>query len=211
MNLTVFGGTGGTGRAVIVQALERGDAVTALLRTPLKLGLTHSRLRVIQGDVRDAVQVQAAIVGSDAVVSALGAKPKDDPNLCSLATEHIIAAMKAQGVRRLVCVTGCMVGHPPELMHGFIYTLLRWLEIGFLKRMIADRRRQEALIIGSGLLWTIIRPPRLTDDVRTGRYRMAPDLVIGPGAKISRADVADSILRVISDGSYEGASVAISM
>jgi putative NADH-flavin reductase len=211
MKLTIFGGSGGTGRALMAQALERGDTVTALVRSPAKLAMTHPRLQVLQGDVRNATQVDAAIVGSDAVVSALGAKPKDDADLCTVATQHMIAAMTRHGVRRLVCVTGCMVGHPPALMHGFIYTLLRWLEVGFLKRMMVDRRRQEALIKSSGLAWTIVRPPRLTDGPHTGAYRLAPDLTIGPGAKISRADVSDAILRVLADGSHTGEGVAISM
>ena len=211
MKLTIFGGTSGAGRAFITQALALGHTITALVRVPGKLEMAHSNLRLVQGDVRNSADVDAAVAGSEAVISLLGAKPKDDADLCSKATRHIIASMHAHGVKRLVCITGCMVGHPPELMHGMIYTLMRWLEVGFLKRMMVDRRTQEALIMNSGLDWTIIRPPRLTDGPRAETYRVGSDLIIGPGAKISRADLGNAILRAIIEGSHIREGVAISM
>jgi len=49
MRLTVFGATGGVGREVVAQALDRGDQVTAYVRNPAKLDLTHPQLTVIAG------------------------------------------------------------------------------------------------------------------------------------------------------------------
>jgi len=57
MNLTVFGATGGVGRQVITQALDRGDRVTAYVRNPAKLDLTHPNLTVIAGELTDREDV----------------------------------------------------------------------------------------------------------------------------------------------------------
>ena len=77
MEIVVFGASGQVGRLVVRQALEQGHTVTAFARTPAKLaeaGVSdgHARLRVVQGDVRDAGAVAEAVRGRDAVVSAVG-------------------------------------------------------------------------------------------------------------------------------------------
>src|SRR5712691_3765930 len=63
MRLLIVGATGGTGRQLIAQALERGHAVTALVRNPAKLQIEHPQLKVIPGDVLDYGSVDAAVRG----------------------------------------------------------------------------------------------------------------------------------------------------
>ena len=75
MNVLVFGSTGGTGRALVRQALAQGHAVTAFARDPEKVKTTHENLRVVRGDILDYKSVEAAVKNQDAVVSALGVKP----------------------------------------------------------------------------------------------------------------------------------------
>jgi hypothetical protein len=70
----VIGATGGTGRQLVTQALERGYAVTALVRDPSRLEVDHPQLAVIQGDVLDKDSVEAAMRGQEAVLCALGHK-----------------------------------------------------------------------------------------------------------------------------------------
>src|SRR5436190_19893227 len=70
----IVGATGGTGRQLVAQALERGYAVTAFVRDPSRLQLDHPQLTVIQGDVLDYGSVEAAMRGQEAVLSALGHK-----------------------------------------------------------------------------------------------------------------------------------------
>src|SRR6266436_9262191 len=74
MRLLIIGATGGTGRELVKQALERGHQVTAFVRTPARLRLAHERLTVVRGDVLDRSSVEAAVRGHDAVLSALGHK-----------------------------------------------------------------------------------------------------------------------------------------
>ena len=67
------------------------------------------------------------------------------------------------------------------------------------KAMFADKVLQEHQILHSDLDWIIVRPAKLTNGPTTGEYRVSDPLLIGPGAKISRADVADFLLKQVSD------------
>jgi putative NADH-flavin reductase len=74
MKLLVFGATGGTGSRLVQQALQQGHVVTAFARDPAKVHLVHDNLRVVTGDILDAASVDAAVVGQDGVLSALGTR-----------------------------------------------------------------------------------------------------------------------------------------
>jgi putative NADH-flavin reductase len=104
MNLTVFGATGGVGREVVTQALDRGDHVTAYVRNPAKLGITHPKVTVVAGELTDREAVQRAIRGADAVISALG--PSLDRTATGMplvdGTRTIVDAMQAEGVERYI-------------------------------------------------------------------------------------------------------------
>ena len=75
VKLLVFGATGGTGRALVEQALEQGHAVTAFARDPAKVRSAHQNLTVVKGNMLDYDSVEAAVKGQDAVLSALGVRP----------------------------------------------------------------------------------------------------------------------------------------
>lgn len=100
--LLIVGATGGTGRQLVAQALERGFWVTALVRNPARLRLDHERLTVIPGNVLDTASLDAAMRGQEAVLSALGHKRYFYPTrILSEGTKNVLRAMETQGVRRL--------------------------------------------------------------------------------------------------------------
>jgi uncharacterized protein YbjT (DUF2867 family) len=72
MNVLIFGATGGTGRELVRQAIDRGHSVTAFARDPTVLGERHG-LRWLAGDVLDAGAVEQAVAGHDVVLCVLGA------------------------------------------------------------------------------------------------------------------------------------------
>jgi putative NADH-flavin reductase len=74
MNLLIFGATGGTGSAIVAQALEQGHRVTAFARNPDAIKTKHENLVVVQGDILDYASVERAVKRQDAVLSALGTK-----------------------------------------------------------------------------------------------------------------------------------------
>jgi putative NADH-flavin reductase len=165
MKILVFGASGATGRHLVQQALDQQFSVTAFVRDPSKLKLSHSNLRVVQGDVLRPETVEAAIPGHDAVLLALGVKKNQSGDTTlSDGTQHIIECMQKYGVRRLICETSLGVGsskHESGFLFGKIIAPL------FLKHIMADKERQEALIQHSNLEWTIVRPAGLTNGKAT--------------------------------------------
>jgi putative NADH-flavin reductase len=200
MRTIVFGATGGTGRELLTQALDQGHDVAAYARNPAKLdGISHARLEVIRGDVLNLTGVESAVAGHDAVFCAVGAGPKRT-TLREDATRNIVCAMEKAGVRRLICLSSLGVGDSRGNLSFFTkYVIVRI----FLRHAFADHERQEAIVRGSSLDWTIVRPPHLKDGPRTGSYRhgfATTDRKIE--GQISRADVADFMLTQLTEKTY---------
>jgi len=194
MKLIVFGSTGGIGRQVVLQALDAGHQVTAVARRPDKLAIRHERLQVVFGDALDLVSFQQSLVGQDAVVSALGILTKDPTVFYSSSMQNIMEAMQATGVSRLLCVSAGATD--PGGWQRWIVKPILWRMHG---EMYIDLLRMEAAVKTSGLDWTILRPPRLMDEPRTGRYRVAINRHLMLGVSIPRGDVADFIVTHLTD------------
>jgi len=203
MNIAIFGAAGGTGRALVEQALAHGHTVTAFARNPAALAISHPRLTVVQGDVLDPARVEAAVAGQDAVLNSLGMKPGSRTSVTSEGTQNIIAAMQKFGVRRLITQSSLPVaavdGNPHEL--PWLFRIMLSLAAP-LKAIFQDKVRQEQIIERSGLEWVIVRPAALTDGVRTGSYRVGMPLKVGLASKISRADVAEFMLAQLATNTY---------
>jgi putative NADH-flavin reductase len=197
----IVGATGGTGRQLVEQALERGHAVTALARDPSALRIEHPRLTVVRGDVLDYPSVDAAVRGQDAVVSALGHKQFFRPTrTLSEGTRNLLHAMEAHHVRRFVCETSLGIGDSAGRM-GLYYTFFVIPVI--LQFYFWDKARQERLLAASGVDWVVVRPGALTNGAKRGRYRHGWN--VGSffwTVRISRADVADFMLNQMSDNTY---------
>jgi putative NADH-flavin reductase len=196
MKLVVFGATGGSGRQLVEQALEAGHEVTAFARRPEALKVEHTNLRVIQGDALDARKVSEAVEGQDAVLFAIGINRRSTPTVCADSTRHIIDAMKEHGVSRLICLSAYGAS---ETKDTALYSkVLRF----FIGKRVEDKDRQEELIRGSGLDWVLVRPPLLTNGARRGRYRAGFDIPVMLFSSVSRADVAEFMLRQLTGDAY---------
>ena len=197
----IVGATGGTGRQLVAQALERGYEVTALVRNPSALGVEHSRLRVVRGDVLDYASVDAAMQGQQAVISALGHRRFFQPTrILSDGTRNLLRAMEAGGVRRFVCETSLGIGESAGRM-GLSYTFFVIPII--LPFYFWDKARQEQVIAQSDVSWVIVRPGVLTNGARRARSRHGRR--VGSflrTVRISRADVADFMLNQLTDNTY---------
>ena len=193
MKIVIFGASRGVGREVVEQALQQGHQVTAFVRTPSTFTLQHPNLTVLQGDSMDAVAVEKAIAGQDAVVSALGPTRPPISHMMETSAKNIVAGMKKQGVRRIVSTTGAGVRQPedqPKLMDHLIGFLLNLL----VKEVVLDSAKNVGTIKASDLDWTIVRFPRLMDGEHTGNYRVGY-VDKESSTQFSRADGADFILR----------------
>ena len=198
MKLLIFGSTGSIGRQLVRQALEHGHTVTAFARDPSKLDIKHDNLRVVQGDVMDLPSVEKALQGQDAVLCSLGAGRKG--TVRSAGTRNIVRAMEKTGVRRFICQSTLGVGDSwDNLSFLWKYIMFR----GLLRRAYADHVGQEDCVKKSHLDWTIVRPGAFADGGRTGEYRHGfPGTDKTTKLKISRADVADFMLKQLTDDTY---------
>lgn len=204
MQLTIFGATGGTGRQLVEQALAAGHAVTALVRDPAKLTLQNPNLNVMEGNVLQPADVTKAIAGAAAVIVSLG-NTSNNPDLSvSNGTQQIVQAMQSQGVRRLIIVSSLGVGDSKNQV-PFLFKLIMWT---FLRKAIRDKEEQERIVRASGLDWTIVRPGGLTDGPRTGQYKFGTDPTIRAG-QVARADVAEFVLKQLTDRTFVGKTPAI--
>jgi putative NADH-flavin reductase len=199
MKLVIFGATGTVGRQVVEQALEQGHTVTAFARNLAKLDIQHPQLGFAQGDVMDASAVEQVIRGQDAVVCVLGAGKQLKSTIRSEGTRQIIQAMEKVGMRRLICLSTLGTGDS----WGNLDFYWKYVMFGFILRQVfADHERQEALVRNSNLDWTIVRPGALTDGPLTGQYHHSfPSSDRNIALQVSRADVADFILKQLSDQS----------
>ncbi len=200
MKLLVFGSTGGTGRELLKQALDQGHDVVAYSRNPVKLDdIKHKKLQIIQGNVLDRAAVENAIEGQEAVLSAIGAGAKRT-KLREEGTRIIIEAMQKNGIRRFICQSSFGVGDSRSELPFFTRYIIVAI---FLRHAFADHERQEPLIKQSSLDWTIVRPPYLMDGSQTGTYQHGLTTAgMRIKGKISRADVADFMLKQLTDDTY---------
>lgn len=208
MKLIVFGATGGTGVPVVRQALEAGHQVTAVVRDPGRLDVSaNARLDVVQADVREAASIAPAVAGSDAVISALGGRGTRPTTICRDGTAAIITAMRETGARRLLVVSAA--GFHTEGDSLPVRLLVKPLLGRFLRHPFADMAEMEARVRDSGLDWTIVCPPQLTDKPYTGNVRSNVG-ANAPGFRIPRADLAGFLLGAVNDEPLARTTVSVS-
>jgi uncharacterized protein YbjT (DUF2867 family) len=205
--ILVLGATGGTGRLIVKEALARGVGVRVLVRSPADAsGLEGAEVFI--GDARDEAALRKALEGRDAVVSALGTpvSPFKEVTVLSSATKALVNAMKAAGISRLVCITG--MGAGDSAGHGgFVFD--RLILPALLRKVYADKNRQEAIIRDSGLDWVLVRPSVLNDKAATRELRTLTDLSGFQGGTIARADVANFVLDQVQTNTWLGRSPLI--
>ncbi len=200
MKLAIFGASGRTGRPLVQQALDARHTVTALVRTPTTFPIQHERLTVVQGDAMDPATVEKVVQGADAVLSVLGQTKNSPKDMQTVATKNIIAAMQKFGITRFVSLTGAGVDAPedqPKLINHVIKFALKTMSGAVLK----DAEQHATVLRNSDINWTIVRGPRLTEGPHTGKYRVGW-VGVNTGTRISRADIADFMLKQVSDTTY---------
>ena len=208
MKLTIFAATGGIGQQILEQAVAAGHDVTAVVRNP---GRLSGQVRAVRADLAtaNAEALAPAVAGADAVLSGLGPRSKAEYGIVTTGTRAITGAMQAAGVRRIVVVSAAPVGtvpapgRPEPPKHdpgdGFFmrHVLSPMVKAAFGKSYALAQMEDE--LASSGLDWTVIRPPRLTNKPLTGSYRTAYGQNVRRGVFISRADVAHLMIAVLGE------------
>lgn len=198
MRILVLGATGGLGKQVVRQALDQEHEVTVIARHPDKIDVLHHNLRCIEGNVLNPASVEAAIEGNDVVVSALGVPPwQPSCELMRRCIPIVVEAMQRHRLRRLIFTSGIVV--KTHQLPFVPRMTMRALSRLMLRDQVSDKQAGEKILRKSDVDWTLLYPVILTDGPVTGRYRFGEDIVLRGFPKISRSDVADLILKLVSD------------
>jgi uncharacterized protein YbjT (DUF2867 family) len=214
MRVTVIGASGGIGRQVVRQGLAAGHEVTAVVRdsagsaAAIREWESLGPVRVAVVSALEAEELTDVVAGRDAVVSAPGPHGRAaDPTINSRGVRAAVEAMRATGVRRIVAVSAAPVG-PPE--SAFVRrVLVRPVLWRVFRVHYEDLERMEQVLRDSGLDWTVVRPPKLTDRPARGAVRTAVDAPVAGARFLSRADVAGEMLRALTDPATAGHALAL--
>jgi uncharacterized protein YbjT (DUF2867 family) len=214
-DIVVIGATAQCAPAIIKQALGDGRKVTALARRPEAVKASHANLKVVKGDVREPASLEAAMAGSEVVVSLVG--PRVDPrveiqsiDLYSLGTTNIINAMRKKGNRRLVACSSIGVRNEMKEKPASDSINLMWMWNS--RKLYADMREMERIVRASGLEFVILRPgfmieaPSQPERVKISIEELA---IPGTGPIVSFADFANLTLAAVDGDQYLGKAVAI--
>ena len=197
LRLVVLGATGATGLEVVRQAIERGHSVTALVRSPDRLAALENRITTRKGDLLDSAQLVQVIEGNDAVISAFGPRlplSKADAHLLQQYATALTSAMEQTAVRRVVVESVAFLFRDSIIPPAYLLGRLLFPAI------VADSAAMEDVFEKSALEWTMVRPPELTNKPYTGRYRVRENHLPRFGFKVSRADVADCMIKLVENG-----------
>lgn len=200
MRLLLLGASGGVGRRLLVRGLERGHSIRAQTRDASRLADAPPGVEVVAADPTNAVALRALVTGQQAVVFALGSAPGRRTTLFSDVTAKLMAAMRAEGLTRLVAITGVGAGetrgHGGLLYNWLIYPL-------FTRPFYQDKDRQERLIRQSSLDWVLVRPAPFKADAGKTPFQTLTEL--NPQTqlnRITRDEVATFVLDQLTDDRY---------
>jgi uncharacterized protein YbjT (DUF2867 family) len=203
MRLAIFGATGATGRHLVGQALQAGHHVTALARTAGAI-TEHAHLDIVIGSLDQPQALQHVLRDADVVISVLGVRKGSAPTVCTDGMRAILSAMPATGGPHLVALSA----------YGASETGRDSWFVRFVRKVIAgkmqDKDTMEALVRASGVPYTLVRPPVLTNGAATGNYRSGPALKPGWLGHLSRDDLAAFILGEAETGAHTGKAVVVS-
>lgn len=206
MKVTLFGATGDLGGECLLQCLEAGHEVTALVRSPEKLAVSiRERISIVEGDALSLDDVTRALAqGADAIIFAIGVDEKTSPqDLCTDVTRHILAVMRANGIPRFVwCGGGSNIVADDVITFGSRF--VRFYAETFLKHRHTDKEHQLALLEDNkDLCWIGVRPLQMKHGVKKGEYRLG-FTKYGAMSTISFSDCAHAMVNMLEDDTWIG-------
>lgn len=205
--VVIFGAAGKTGYLIVEQALSAGHQVTAAMRRPEVFTLNHPNLRSLRSDIFDIASVEDALIGQEVVICAIAAPLSQDPtDIQAFSARTLLTSMAKVGITRFLGITsgGTNPKHDPNLPVVFEQVFKRMFHA-----IYDDQIAMESVVMASASAWTIVRPAQLTDGPRTGVYRLAAHYSLPHGTQISRADVADFLVKQVESSAYVRQGVAI--
>lgn len=204
MNILLLGMTGRVGSEVVKLALKEQHQVTALVRTPEKITINDDNLSIIKGDVTIKEDLERAMKGADAVISALNT---DGTDTLTKSMPLIIDAMNAESIKRIVTI-----GTAGILQSRVEPDVLRYQSSESqrkLTRAAEEHHKTYLLLEESDLDWTVVCPTYLPDGEAVGEHREERDFLPEGGKKITVGDTAEFVYKQVKSDEYIETRVGI--
>lgn len=204
MKVLIIGAAGKTGSIVVERAVAAGHVVTAFVRDAATYSPPEN-VRVVAGDATDQASVDEAMAGQDAVIDTIGGKvPYRKTTLERSVAGAVVAAMKANGAKRVIVISAFGVGDSADQVSWFVEHVIvpTWL-----RGSTEDKAATEAVVRASGIAFIIVRPAVLVDDVATGNVKVFQGY--DTAHKITRADVAQFCVDQLTSDEHVGGAVTI--
>jgi len=198
MQITIFGANGAVGRLVVAEALERGHTVVAFVHAHNDLP-KHKNLHIAKGDAENTLEVEKALVNSEAIVSALSSWKAHGKHVLSDSMRTIIPLAQGMGIKRLISLTGSDaydVQDQPSLINKLSHTVLGLIA----PAVMQDGEEHIKLLRASNLAWTVVRSPRMIGSQKTDYTLQAA--MVAPYLSIPRVAVAKSIVDLLESGEF---------
>lgn len=196
--IALFGASGQTGQQFLELALKKGFEVKALARNPKSISQNSPQLEVNKGDVLNIDDVMQVIEGTDIVVSLFGHVKGSPEWLQTDGTKNIVIAMKEKNVKRIISLSGGGLPFPEKDKPKFVDILIKTIMKIVVPKILNDAIKHHEVLKSSGLNWIIVRAPRLTNEPKTGTYRVGW-VGVNASTKISRADLAEFIISQVDN------------
>ncbi|HPG07118.1 MAG: NAD(P)H-binding protein [Saprospiraceae bacterium] len=207
MKVFLLGATGSTGKEILARLISENCDVEALVRNPAKLDLSgyqlqrEGQIKLTEGSVMDRDKLTTQFKGSDVIVSALGTGTNNDyTEIYSEGGRNILFAMRSNQIKRLITITAGLIDlSDPSTDNFFLNRIIR----PNYNKIYYDQTRWETILDDTDDIdWICVRPTYLTNKPFTGKYRVQAKHCPKGGRKISRADLADFIVKQIKSDEY---------
>jgi len=209
LKLTIFGATSGTGKQLVEQALTAGSYVVAYARNPSKLDFMHKDLTIVEGELADQKMIEHAVSGADVVISVLGPRGGSKDKPITQGMQNIITAMNKYGVRRLIVSSTLSVKDPNDMADFKAKVLVNFVKLT-MRSAYEEIISVAEIVRKSDLDWTILRLTTLNNNPKSGEVRVGYLGKGEVGMRISRADLAEFMLKQIQNIKYLRQSPVIS-
>jgi len=198
MKITILGSTGFVGKVLIKKAIAEGYQVKTLARNPGKLEEIKDKIGIIKGSVFEQLSIEAAVEGAGVVLSTIGPPQRNpgDPLQYEKAMKNIVSAMDKYGIKRYIHIGGAAHQGGENEVWNFNRKFLRLFLNLFGKQIMVAKHLEWEVLKTSDLDWTLVRPPRITNEVASGNI-LANEKSL-ESLKVSVGDLTDFILEQIA-------------
>jgi len=202
MKVFLFGATSPTGKLVLANLLADNHIVTAIARNPEVISIQNNNLKVVQGDVFKPLTFEASMKDNDLVVSILSTGSSNKPTtIYSKGGQNILDAMRKAGIKKLITLTsGGVQKDDPVIQKSFFY---KYVGLWYLQHIYTDMSAWEKILEQTkDIDWICVRPTYLRNGELTKKYRVNKTYSPDGGSKISRADLADFIVKQVTSNEF---------